>query len=62
MRFDGNPMYELNTLKYKKSDSAGDSSSGDDQMEQDYHQPRRVTGGYYCFESDAFKGFFAKIL
>lgn len=59
MRFDGNSMYELDTLKYKKSDSAGDSSSEDERMEQDYYQLRRVAGSYCCFGPDAFKGFFA---
>jgi len=58
MRFDDNPINDA--LKYKKSDSAGDSSFGDDRMKQDYHQLRRVAGSYCCFESeDAFKGFFA---
>lgn len=60
MIFDANPIYDFkvrDTLKYKKSDSAGDSSSEDERMEQDYYQLRRVAGNYCCFEPSAFKGF-----
>ncbi|XP_018403049.1 PREDICTED: uncharacterized protein LOC108779969 [Cyphomyrmex costatus] len=52
--------YRITRFPYKSYQrilrkSEGDSSSGDDQMEQHYHQPRRVADDYYCFESDASK-------
>lgn len=56
--FDSNLTYRFDTLKYKQSDSAGDSSSGDEQIKPDYYQLKRVKGSYCCFRPDTFvKGF-----
>lgn len=59
MKFNGNSICDFkvhDTLKYKKTDSAGNSSSEDERLEQDYYQLRRVASS---FEPDTFKGFLA---
>ncbi|XP_011692706.1 PREDICTED: uncharacterized protein LOC105452875 isoform X2 [Wasmannia auropunctata] len=47
------PPYKDYPRMLRKSE--GDSSSGDERTEQDYHRLRRVAGSYCCFEPDAFK-------